>query len=159
MNVFATSACPLASARALDDSRVIKMALESAQLLCTELGRRGYKVPYRPTHANHPVTLWLRDDGALRWLFRHFVALCDEYAHRFGRTHKSYERVHPVAARILKRVPEARKPSFANCARRSDLDLDFTDVRPTTEAYRRYLRARWELGDPRWTRRSPPRWL
>lgn len=37
MNIFASSKCPIQSAQALDNSRVVKMVLESAQILHTSL--------------------------------------------------------------------------------------------------------------------------
>lgn len=83
MNIFRPSASPADSAAALADRHVVKMALESAQILSTLTGG-----PYKPTHTNHPCTLWA---GASRvnaaWLLEHGVALCDEYARRFGKVH------------------------------------------------------------------------
>lgn len=35
MNIFASDACPTKAARNLDDKRVVKMVLESAQIICT----------------------------------------------------------------------------------------------------------------------------
>jgi hypothetical protein len=40
------------------DQHVIKMVLESAQMLCTVLSGYGVATPYKPTHARHPCTLW-----------------------------------------------------------------------------------------------------
>jgi malate/lactate dehydrogenase len=37
MNIFATSPCPIQSAKALDDKRIVKMCSESLQLLVTAL--------------------------------------------------------------------------------------------------------------------------
>ena len=83
MNAFRCDASPVTSARLLADRHVVKMPLEAAQVLSTLTGG-----PYRPTHARHPVTLWA---GASRvnaaWLLAHGIALCDEYARRFGRVH------------------------------------------------------------------------
>lgn len=51
MNIFATDPCPIKSAQFLDDKRVIKMILESAQMLCTALHQLGYdkEIPYKQT--------------------------------------------------------------------------------------------------------------
>ena len=52
MNIFATSPCPVKSAEILDDKRVIKMILESAQILYTnmyEMSPSSFtKAPYSP---------------------------------------------------------------------------------------------------------------
>jgi len=84
MNIFMTSFCPHEAARNLDDKRVVKMVLESAQILSTILGG-----PYKPTHRNHPCTLWAGTSKSnARWLLRHMVYLCREYTSRYGRIHK-----------------------------------------------------------------------
>jgi hypothetical protein len=83
MNIFRPLPSPTDSARALADRHVVKMALESAQLLSTVAGG-----PYKPTHANHPCTLWAGTSRAnAAWLLAHGLALCDEYTRRFGRVH------------------------------------------------------------------------
>ena len=83
MNIFRPSPSPVESARCLADRHVVKMALETAQILSTITGG-----PYKPTHANHPCTRWA---GAswhnAAWLLAHGHALCDEYARRFGKEH------------------------------------------------------------------------
>ena len=163
MNLFAVSRSPVKCARALDDARLRKMLVETAQMLCTELRRRGYSVPYKSTHAGHPVTKWLQSDGALSWMLRYFTALDREYVYRFGKRHKSYVTVYKPAARAVKlEVGSARprRPQFANCARNAGRGVDFAHVRPVTRAYRMYLAARWpgDKREPRWTRRSPPKW-
>ncbi len=86
MNIFASSPCPTQSALNLDDRRLVKMVLESAQLLSTIRGG-----PYKPTHINHPSTLWAKEyPENTKWLYLHFLALAEEYRRRFNRTHKSF---------------------------------------------------------------------
>jgi hypothetical protein len=61
------------------------MILESAQMLCTVLHRHGVEAPYKPTHANHPCTIWSGESLAnWKWLRRLALALNDEYRYRFG---------------------------------------------------------------------------
>ena len=66
------------------DQHVVKMILESAQMLCTVLNKNGIRAPYRSTHSNHPCTLWA---GASlenwRWLRDLALALNQEYRYRF----------------------------------------------------------------------------
>jgi hypothetical protein len=40
------------------DQHVLKMILESVQMLCTVLNKKGFLTPYKSTHANHPCGLW-----------------------------------------------------------------------------------------------------
>lgn len=92
MNIFVTSVCPEESAGNLDTKRVIKMILESAQIMSTVHHIKGTHVKgmYKPTHINHPCTKWAAASQAnYYWLYRHFNALCKEYTLRRGRTHKT----------------------------------------------------------------------
>ena len=79
------------SATSQDNLRVVKMALESCQMLCTNLNHLyGEQVsPYRSCHLNHPSTKWARESSAnFQLLIKHTQALLDEYTSRFGKVHK-----------------------------------------------------------------------
>ena len=66
------------------------MGLETAQLLCTALYRYDVLAPYKPTHTNHPTTLWAGDSSAhFCWLKLFGLALCREYTWRYNRIHTS----------------------------------------------------------------------
>lgn len=61
MNIFVTDISPIVSAQALDDKRVVKMILESAQLLSSAIfinSQSIYNDIYKPTHLKHPCTIW-----------------------------------------------------------------------------------------------------
>lgn len=160
MNLFATDPHPAPASIALDDLRLRKMILETAQLLCTELRRRGKDyMPYRPTHPMHPVTLSLRHNPTLWWTFDYFELLHVEYIHRFGKTHKSYR---DCILKFRMAMPAYADPSSAilhNSARNLSHGIDYTHL-PVHEAYRRYLSARWSIDyrPPTWTNRQPPSW-
>ena len=92
MNIFFLSKHPVKAAQLQCDKHVVKMILESAQMLCTAHHVNGTSldtdVLYKKTHVNHPSTVWCRETKAnYMWLYDHFVALCDEYTHRYGKTH------------------------------------------------------------------------
>jgi hypothetical protein len=91
VNVFAVDRDPVRAARALCDRHVVKMTLETAQILCTAARTRlGRSAPYRATHSKHPCVEWAAARRAnWRWLVRHGLALADEYERRFGRVHRS----------------------------------------------------------------------
>ena len=78
------------------NKHVVKMILESAQMLCTahhhyaELYNYTTFVPYKKAHYNHPSTIWARGNRSqYRWLYNHMIALGDEYTKRYGKTHLS----------------------------------------------------------------------
>lgn len=165
MNVFATHQSPVESAQALDDRRLVKMVLETGQIICTALHAGGKKeeVPYRPTHVKHPVCLWAATSAVnLRWLARHLRALGKEYTLRFGRKHKTVTSMQAVVQAIMSdtAAQNGRSPKFVNCARNSSLGLDFTTEPDVHMAYRKYLIEKWkhEKGKARWTNRAPPAW-
>lgn len=95
MNIFVLDHNPKAAAESLHDPHVVKMILESAQLLSTAHHKRsrGLNAPlppvlFKPTHANHPCALWAREsEENYSWLFTHLTALCIEYSLRFKKTH------------------------------------------------------------------------
>lgn len=79
------------NAQMLDDKRLIKMILETAQLLATAVNLSGGSCTYKSTHKNHPCALWARKHrGNYTWLLNLFTHLNNEYSFRFNKTHKSF---------------------------------------------------------------------
>ena len=136
MNIFATFGCPRKSAAYLDDKRVVKMVLESAQILSTVRYKWGYEPIYKPTHINHPCVKWAAE-GILNhyWLFEHFVALCEEYTKRYKKIHKCQQYMDTFLTHLHPAVAISGTP-FVNCTTFKHL----TDVH---EAYRLYLEDKW----------------
>ena len=90
MNIFILDTNPDTAAQMLCDKHVVKMILESAQMLCTVAHENGFDAPYRKTHPQHPCTLWTGQSKAnWDWLMRHALAMCAEYTRRYGKIHKS----------------------------------------------------------------------
>tara|TARA_R110002020_G_scaffold437754_2_gene648053 strand:+ start:301 stop:804 length:504 start_codon:yes stop_codon:yes gene_type:complete len=90
MNIFTLDSCPKKSAELQHDKHVVKMILESAQILCSVFDKDKFNVPYRRTHYNHPCNKWARESyGNFSWLLSHAFSLSDEYTYRFGKRHKS----------------------------------------------------------------------
>ena len=77
------------SAQSQDNLRVVKMILESCQILSTVLNEQGLEAPYRSFNPKHPSCLWAAESSAN---FMHLVLHCEamicEYSERFGKTHK-----------------------------------------------------------------------
>ena len=94
MNIFYLHQDPVKAAEYQYNKHVVKMVLESAQILCTVHHKYmgdDADVPYKSTHKNHPSTLWAGQSAQnYEWLYRHFVALCEEYKKRYGKEHLSY---------------------------------------------------------------------
>ena len=90
MNIFVLDNDPAAAAQMLVDKHVVKMCCESAQLLSTVCHSNDISAPYKATHKAHPCTVWAgASQGNWQWLIDHSVAMCEEYSHRYGKTHAS----------------------------------------------------------------------
>ena len=95
MNIFYLHKDPREAARLQYNKHVVKMILESAQMLCTAHHCYGDKwqkenVPYKQAHLNHPSTVWARRSKATyMWLFKHMMGLGYEYWLRYGKQHLS----------------------------------------------------------------------
>ena len=95
MNIFYLHKDPREAARLQYNKHVVKMILESAQMLCTAHHCYGDKwqkenVPYKQAHLNHPSTVWARRSKATyMWLFEHMMGLGYEYWLRYGKQHLS----------------------------------------------------------------------
>ena len=91
MNIFYLDKCPKKAAQLQYNKHVVKMILESAQMLCTAHRYYGNEnVPYKTTHLNHPSTIWVREsDEHYDWLYNHMLALGKEYTKRYNKEHLS----------------------------------------------------------------------
>jgi Pyrimidine dimer DNA glycosylase len=165
MNIFATSPCPVVSAIELDDKRVVKMVLESAQILSTTvylLSGILYTDLYRPTHAKHPCTIWAC--ASLKnweWLYSHMEALCEEYTFRYDKVHKSSFLMEKfLQYKSICNLTGDLTP-FANCTRSESLGVDFRSITDVHYAYKLYMCAKY-FSNPaktKWTRRGAPDWF
>lgn len=85
MNIFVLDFNPRTAAMFHCDKHVVKMVLETAQIISTVTGEG-----YRPTHLNHPCTKWARESAAnFSWLRHLGVYLGNEYTRRYFKRHKS----------------------------------------------------------------------
>lgn len=159
MNIFATSSCPVESARFLDDKRVVKMILECAQLMSTALRCMDVEDDrlYKSTHVNHPCSVWVRENQSnFRWVLLHFYALCNTYSDKTEKMHKC-EELSDVFEAYMERLPTGELTPFVNCAANSSLGIDFKHVDDVHKAYQHYLAERWyyDKRKPTWFYGSP----
>ena len=110
MNIFFLSTNPELAAQEHCDKHVVKMVLETTQMLCTAhrlldaddvANAMGL---YKETYINHPMTQWVRENQFnYAWTYRLLKELCSEYTHRYGKIHKIKSRGILDA---LQKVPE-----------------------------------------------------
>ena len=83
------------------DKHVVKMILETAQLLSTAHWLTGGEGPYRATHKNHPSTIWARSNKSnYMWLCELGIELCKEYTHRYGKIHKTQQHLEWLSINV-----------------------------------------------------------
>lgn len=101
MNIFFLSLNPREAARLHCDKHVVKMIIETAQLLYSAhwvLNPEGLNEnAYKLAHRNHPCSRWVRQSLTnYMWLVSLGWWLCKEYQYRYGE-HK----VHKTEAHIV----------------------------------------------------------
>src|SRR5690349_1481198 len=95
MNIFFLSLCPEQAAIMQCDKHVVKMILETAQLLSTAFRLlavdHNHTGIYKISHVNHPTAKWVRSSKEnCLWTIRHGLELSNEYSRRYnGKEHKS----------------------------------------------------------------------
>ena len=103
MNIFYLDRDPKIAAQMMCDKHVVKMILESAQMLSTahrvldgdeRADRDGL---YKMAHKNHPSTIWGRSSlENYTWLYDHMVALMVEYTYRYDKHHATERLLAPL---------------------------------------------------------------
>ncbi len=155
MNIFVLDENPVKAAQMHCDKHVVKMVLETAQILSTVMREKGIDYGYKATHKNHPCVRWAG------YVFSNFywtqalgIALCHEYTHRYGKRHKSQDIIEgaywaTAAPNILLNDPPASftlaMPEQYKCS-------------DAVASYRDYYRHE-KSNMLQYTKREPPEWL
>ena len=135
------------------DKHVVKMVLETAQLLCGSHWVTGSEAPYKLSHKNHPCAIWVRESlSNYLYLCDLGLELCKEYTYRYGKRHKSQDIIEWCLV---------NKPNIH--------DIDFTTPQlamgdefkiggDVIESYRNYyIKAKKEI--TKWKYRPIPNWF
>jgi hypothetical protein len=106
MNVFYLDDSPTLAAQMQCDRHVVKMILESAQLLSTahrEIDGDTWADAnglYKSTHKNHPSAVWARSNTKhYQWLYQHMLGLGTEYNRRYDKKHLTINKLGRVLAK------------------------------------------------------------
>lgn len=147
MNIFVLDEDPNKIPEQMFDKHVVKMILESAQLI-SSVNDGPYLMS--KAHMKHPCTIWTNASiNNYKWLIEHGKAICKEYEFRFNKEHKSKD-IFYAFEEPIKDLPV--------------LPLNFVKVMPdeykvdsVIESYRNWYRAKPHLYN--WTKRIKPEWL
>ena len=115
MNIFALSVHPKEAAKWHMDQHIVKMPLETAQILCTVRSKYGDRdVPYKATHQNHPCCKWAAESAEnYVWLCILGIELCGEYTYRYGKANKCESVIEECLQTIPKKIANKGRTKFA----------------------------------------------
>lgn len=178
MNIFVLDRDAVQSARMMCDKHVVKMILESCQLLSTahhvldgneivvQSDKRKYKTFLNPskknickaTMINHPCTIWTRTVSSnYIWLWRHGYALCNEYKIRYNKIHAMESMLMDELYDVPKNITSGKITDFPQAMPDSYKHED------VVMAYRQYYLgekvrfAKWKTGVvPVWFEKKDP---
>lgn len=153
MNIFVLDENIRKCAQYHCDQHVSKMILESAQLLCTTLNKKGFTTPYRSTHMKHPCVVWLEEsyDNFL-WLEALAGELNREYRWRYRR-----DRDH-ASMKVIQEIQPLNYESSGLTAFAQAMPDRYKIPGDAVAAYRAFYRGE-KLRFATWTRRKVPEWL
>ena len=135
------------------DQHVVKMILESVQIMCTALNNKGITTPYKSTHIKHPCVLWVEKsyDNFL-WLSNLAFALNEEFKYRYKKTtnHSSID--------VLNKIRQKEFESTGLTEFAQAMPEKYKIPGDAVSAYRNfYLGEKMKFA--KWTRRNPPFWV
>lgn len=139
------------------NSHIVKMPLETAQLLCSAHWNTGGEAPYKNTHRNHPCSLWARNSiSNYMWLCELGFSLLDEYSFRYGKTHGC----HKVITWCSENIPNLKEDGFTEppLAMGDEFKVISFGKVNVIQSYRNYyLKAKNHLFQ--WKKRDIPDWV
>lgn len=176
MNLFYLHKDPVKSASMHVDKHAVKMVIEYAQMLSTahrildgkqyidaSSGRRIKRwalegemegMLYKASHINHPSTQWVRGNAIqYQYAYDMFVALCDEYTYRYGRTHLTDEKLRGLLNQLPNNISLGQWSEPPQCMP-DDVKVEGNSL----NAYHKYY-AKYKKDFAVWTKREVPTFM
>ena len=179
MNIFILDNDPVIAAQMQCDKHVVKMVVESAQMLSTVhrmvdgvMERRPSKsgsmlqyfyldddredLLYKACHFNHPSTVWTRESmHNYRWHYVHFAALCDEYTYRYGKVHSTDAKLRKALSKLPQNIPVKKMTPF----KLTMASFPECITEDAVESYRNFYMTKQKRFTMAWTKRPQPEWF
>jgi hypothetical protein len=156
MNIFVLDKDPKLCSQYHCDKHVVKMILETAQLLCSVHHMTPQvtpQVPYKLSHKNHPCSIWVRE------CMENYIWLCDlgmelskEYTYRYGKTHKSQQVIEWCIVNLPRLRENGDITPFALAM------PEEYKVNCPVESYRNYYKGA-KISFANWKNREIPEWF
>lgn len=152
MNIFVLDENPSTAAAYHCDKHVVKMIVETAQILSTAHWELGGSAPYKSTHINHPVNCWTRmSSGNYDWLSRLGLHLCYEYTIRYDNIHKTENIIRELINNFPPKIVKGERTKFIRC-----MPDDFKLDDPILSYRNYYMKSKKHFAT--WKYTSPPHW-
>tara|TARA_Y100000385_G_scaffold281228_1_gene333699 strand:- start:1964 stop:2497 length:534 start_codon:yes stop_codon:yes gene_type:complete len=149
------------SAVAQCDKHIVKMPLESAQMLCSAHrildGNEGNEDLYKIAHPKHPSTLWTMETmGNYNWHYAHWVALCEEYTYRYGKVHLSEKKFRARLCVPPVNIPKGTVTPFRLAFKEHPECIVEGDP---VQSYRNFYQTKQDRFNMVWSKRQAPTWF
>ena len=181
MNLFVLDKDPVKAAQLQCDKHVVKMVVESAQMLSTahrmldgtmelrpsksgktmsrywKLSDARENTLYKAVHMHHPCTVWsMKSNNNYTWHWVHFAALCDEYTYRYGKIHSTDK----LLRKALKSLPNNIPVGYLTpqpLAMQSNPECMFPN--DIVGSYRKFYQTKQTRFKMVWSKREVPEWF
>jgi hypothetical protein len=181
MNLFILDKDPILAAQLQCDKHVVKMIVESAQMLSTahrmldgvlkrapsKSGKTMSKhwtlpddregVLYKAVHMAHPCTVWtMQSNNNYAWHWVHFAALCDEYTYRYGKVHATDTLLREKLKRLPRNIPVGYLTQQPLAMKSNPECMHLNDP---VRSYREFYQTKQDRFKMVWTKREVPEWF
>ena len=182
INLFVLDNDPVKAAQLQCDKHVVKMIVESAQMLSTihrmldgKLMRAPSKsgktmskqwihpdpkldeILYKAVHMHHPCTVWTAEsNNNYNWHYVHFIGLCDEYTYRYGKIHGTDALLRDVLKNPPRNIPVGPKTAQPLAMKSNPECMNYRDI---VGSYRKFYQTKQSRFKMAWTSRPVPEWF
>lgn len=181
MNIFILDTDPVKAAQLQCDKHVVKMVLESAQMLSTahrildgdltripsKSGKTMVKawtlnddrehLLYKAVHVGHPCTVWTTESSSnYLWHYKHFQALAEEFRYRYNKDHSSWTDLKDVLFHPPKNIKDPGLTPFKLAMGIAPECINESDP---VGSYRAFYQTKQRRFSMDWTKREVPEWF
>ena len=181
MNIFVLDICPVKAAQMQCDKHIVKMILESGQMLSTahrvldgsvcrmpsKSGKtmvKHWQLPdcrdeglYKAVHVGHPCTVWSMESAEnYQWHYAHFRALALEFEDRYGKSHKSWVDLCDLLSMSPTNIPKIGLTPFKLAMGAAP---ECNNPEDPVGSYRAFYITKQDRFSMTWSKREVPEWF
>ena len=161
MNIFILDDNPIKAAQLQCDKHVVKMIVESAQMLSTAhrlldgvvsvgVSKSGRKAKqwfhpkhddllYKAVHMGHPCTVWTMQSASnYIWHYGLFHALAEEFEYRFKKIHRSWDILKHILCATPVNIPNVGPTPYARAMKAYP---ELMEIEDPVKAYQEFYKA------------------